>query len=229
MQVTRRIQHNVTCRCTCICPKDGSISLAWLSSTQRMTDWGGLSFVTNVIDCAYLLSQVLTILAVQLKGSCSPYKCDWTALTDSSPFAELWFFMWLETGWFWGSQSKVTLDTHANTMILIFTRVNIHKHLLYHFVLWCYFRFVSGRLAGLVKRTVICCRQLTLRGLSSSSSPIPNGSLRLQWNKSTSEEAVVGLVCFCCRVGPCAPCAAPCRFLLVASVVWIRHIFKACL
>lgn len=80
---------STACSYTCICPKDGSISLGWLSSTQRITNLGGLSFVTYVVDCAYLLSQVLTILVLQFNHPGSPYKCDGTALIDSSPFAEL--------------------------------------------------------------------------------------------------------------------------------------------
>lgn len=116
----------------------------------------------------------------------------------------LWSFVWVQPGWFWGNQSKVTLDTCTNT-ILIFSHVNMHKGFLYHFVFWCYISFVSGRLAGLLKVAVIYCCELTGRGLSSSSSPIPNGSPRPQWNKRTNEEAVVGLVYFCWRLGPCGP------------------------
>lgn len=43
------------------------------------------------------------------------------------------------------------------------------------------------------------------RGLSAPSSPVLKGSPRLEWDKSTTEEAVLGLAHFCCWLVPCAP------------------------
>lgn len=40
--------------------------------------------------------------------------------------------------------------------------------------------------------------QFIARGLSSPPSPVPKGSPGLEWNKSTTEEAVLGLAPFCC-------------------------------
>lgn len=47
--------------------------------------------------------------------------------------------------------------------------------------------------------------QFIARGLSSPPSPVPKGSPRLEWDKSTTEEAVLGLAHFCCWLVPCAP------------------------
>lgn len=65
--------------------------------------------------------------------------------------------------------------------------------------------------------------QFVARGLSSLPSPVPEGTPRLEWDKSSTEEAVLGLALLCCWLVPCAPPAGlfEHRQLVEQSLAWL--------